>query len=232
MLARLSALVLAIVVTPACVNQPTAAPEEPQPAASKALETADPEPVDVAATEPARSRDEGGEELPPPWWTPVAPISLEELSQADQAAVKDCVEQHRVTESDATADELYAGAVCLGAHRAYGSEIKVFTRLLQQYPDAPQYGDVLVALGQRYEQIDMRAKAVDAYRTLLAKYAKRDDAQPMGKRAVCLARSLGDAATVETLLADLHRRYGRQGFVVPPDVAFEQLCIGLPPMRR
>lgn len=55
----------------------------------------------------------------------------------------------------------------------------------------------------------MRSKAVETYRSYLSKYPAHDDARALGQRAVCLARSLKDSATVETLLSDLERNYGR-----------------------
>lgn len=58
------------------------------------------------------------------------------------------------------------------------------------------------------------------------------DAKTLGKRAACLAHSLEDTATVDKILMDLTRFYGRKGFVAPPKAALPQLCGGLAPIRK
>lgn len=197
----------------AIAAQPSEGPRTPVP-------ESEPEPVGAADDQPVA------------WWTPVTPISKEQLSDTDPSAVRTCVEEHRVQADDVTADELFAAAKCLAGHRAFGHEVRIYMHLLQQFPGEGHADEVLVTVGHRYEQLDVRQRAVDAYRQYLAKYPKHEDARVLAQRAVCLARSLGDTATVEQILADLTRLYGRKGgFVAPPEVALAQLCHGLPPVK-
>ncbi len=219
---RLGSLLLT--ATAGCARGPTVSPAEGEVAAPASSSTAA---VEESPPDPARA-PEGDQ--PPPWWTPLPAVSLEPLAPADQQAVSQCAERYRIQAADVTADELFAAATCFSDLRAFGHEIRVHEYLLRQHPDTPHAPEVLVALGHRYEQIDMRPKAVAAYVQYLRTYAKRDDAQALGERAVCLARSLGETDTVDELLAQLERNYGRKGFVLPPPAAFEQLCAGLSPV--
>ena len=229
MLSRSRAALVALALTTACGRGSTVSPADGEvaaPASSTMLASPEPRPEpDDDAPEPSDG------DMPPPWWTPLPAISRESLTQVDQDAVARCAERHRIQADDVTADELLAAATCFADHRAFGHEIRIYLHLLRLHPHAKQEPEVLVAMGQRYEQIDVRPKAVDAYVQYLAKYPKREDAQALGKRAVCLARTLDDTATVEQLLTVLERNYGGKGFVMPPSAAFDQLCAGLAPVQ-
>lgn len=134
------------------------------------------------------------------------------------------MELHRVQESDVTAPELMAAAQCLGNIPLPGHEIRIYKHLLQTHPEAPEVMEATRALGGRYEQIDVRPQAVDAYVAYLRRFPKQADARALGQRAVCLARSLGDTTRATEVLAELERLYGRRGFVRPDDVTLERLC--------
>jgi hypothetical protein len=163
------------------------------------------------------------------WWTPLPPLSLDRLSEVEQQGAAACMQG--IAGAEVTPPDLVAAAECFGKHRAYGLEVRALRRLLHEFPNAAEVPSVLVAVGQRFEQLNLRADALDAYSTYLRRFPKHDDARALGERAVCLARSLADAETVRALLHNLGRAYGRRGFVTPPDIAFEQLCMGLAPIR-
>jgi tetratricopeptide (TPR) repeat protein len=208
---------------------PRGATSPPAPASSSTQTPADPTRVDDGDT---ASGDAAGADLPAPWWTPLPAISREPLTAAEQSGAVACADTYGIEAADVAADDLLAAAECLGDQRAFGRQLRVYAYLLDKYPATEHEPAVLLALGQRYEQVELRAQAIDAYRTYLRKYPKHDDARAGGQRAVCLARSLDDATTVADLVSDLERLYGRNGFVTPPPAALEQLCVGLPPVAR
>lgn len=189
--------------------------------------------ADAAREDPPTQTDETPEpataDALPVWWTPLPSISLDPLSDEEQRAARECVQA--VSGSDAPPSDLLEAAECLGEQRAYGLELRVLRQLLHEHPTAAEAPAVHVAIGRRFEQLDRRADALDAYATYLRTFPKHDDARALGERAVCLARSLGDTRTAEALLLDLQRLYGRRGFVTPPNIAFEQLCAGLAPLE-
>ena len=217
--ARLRASLLPVAFMVGChAPSNTAAPDSPsvEPAPQRAATQADETPA--AATEDPL----------PVWWTPLPSVSLDPLSDAEQRAARACAKT--ISGSDASPSDLLAAAECLGENRAYGLELRVLRQLLHDHPSAEEAPAVHVAIGRRFEQLDRRADALDAYARYLKTFPKHDDARALGERAVCLARSLGDTRTVEALLQDLQRLYGRRGFVTPPNIAFEQLCAGLAPV--
>lgn len=182
----------------------------------------------TAAAQPEETPAPATEDPLPVWWTPLPSVSLDPLSDEEQHAARECV--RTISGSDAPPSDLLVAAKCLGEQRAYGLELRVLRQLLHRHPTAEEAPAVHVAVGRRFEQLDRRADALDAYATYLKTFPKHDDARALGERAVCLARSLGDTRTAEALLQDLQRLYGRRGFVTPPDIAFEQLCAGLAPL--
>lgn len=106
-----------------------------------------------------------------------------------------------------------AGAACLRGARHYGMEIMLLGRVAQQNAEPPLAMEATRVRGIRLEQIDDRARALEAYVEYLQRRPKHEDALALGKRAVCLARSLGLEQQERFLLAELQRLYGRKGFV-------------------
>lgn len=79
-------------------------------------------------------------------------------------------------------------------------------QLNKMHPTGPHAAEVLVLLGHRFEQLDLHGKAVASYQSYLSTYPKHDDALAMGKRAVCLARSVGDHGTAQAILSELEHK--------------------------
>ena len=219
-------IVVVVVGLAACrggsTGAPTAASEETEASKASAPEAAEP----TDASEPT---SEVADDLPPPWWTPLPSISLGPLTKEELAGSMACISPERAASEDVTAEELFAAAQCLGQHRAFGKEVVMYRVLLDRFPHAPNVPDVQIAMGRRYEQVDRPWDAVRAYARLVKLYPKHEDAEALGKRVVCLARSLDDPDTAQSMLQDLQRLFGRaRRFVPPPEAALDQLCAGLP----
>jgi tetratricopeptide (TPR) repeat protein len=201
----------------------TSAPSvEPPPADEAASPAADPHPGEAEA--------KAADDLPEPWWTPPPPVSLARLSEAEIAAVRLCDEQHGRGSTDSAPAAVLAAARCYGDARAFGRELAMYQRVVEDNRDSEAVAEALRRIGGRAEQLDDRPRALEAHRNYLTRYPKSDDARALGQRGVCLAQSLGDRHTVDALLDQLSMLYARRGFVVPPPAAFPQLCAGLPPI--
>jgi hypothetical protein len=195
------------------VSDAPAAPDEP-----------DPDEPDPAEPEPAEPAPTGT------WIDPLPPLSLARLTDEQVARSNGCIEAHDVRSPSTTPAELMAAADCLSAIPVPGHEIRLYQHLLSTAPTAPEALEASRRLGTRFEQVDVRDRAVETYERYLQRYPMQADARALGQRAVCLARSLGLQARVDALLSDLERLYGRRGFTPPSDAELEALCAPLAPL--
>jgi hypothetical protein len=164
------------------------------------------------------------------WIEPLPALVLTDLTEQQQARTVACLEGHDVRSADPPPGAIMAAADCVAAIPAPGPEIRLHRLLVESHPNAPEAREATRRLGLRYEQIDVRAQAATAYAAYLRRYPTQADARALAQRAVCLARSLHDAAQVEALLTELERLYGRRGFSRPSDDALARLCAPLPPV--
>jgi hypothetical protein len=231
---RPSLLSLCVACLAACSTAPR---REPAPPAA----TADRGPPDAPSPEPSASTDEqtvashapaapSSEPPPATWIDPLPKLVLTRLDETQQARANACLEGHDIDSPSATPAAILAAADCMAAIPAPGHEIRLYKHLSSLHPDAPEALDAMRRMGARYEQIDQRSQAIDAYAAYLRHYPKQADARTLAQRAVCLARSLGDGTRVDALLAELERLYGRRGFARPSNDELARLCAPLPPL--
>jgi len=194
--------------------------------------------VEVAESEPTvepaagnATHDEAAVPTDGGWFAPRPTLTLRVLTAEQKAQVKACVDDGRVKEADVRADELAAAAACLAAVPMVGHEIRMYRELLNRHPTAPEAMMATRQLGVRYEQIDVRDKAVQFYTEYLRRYPKEPDARELGQRAVCLAHSLGIDAKVTGLLNQLDRLYARRGFERPDAHRLSELCAAVQPIN-
>jgi hypothetical protein len=201
------------------VAAPTTA--EPPPATATGDAASDPPASDPPASDPPSE--------PVTWITPPPTLVLTDLTEEQQAKARACFETHDVRSPAATSVTILGAAECVGRIPAPAHEIRLYKLLVETASDSPEAVLAFPRLGARFEQLDIRPQAVDAYVAYLRRYPKQADARELGQRAVCLARSLGDHARTEAILADLEQLYGRRGFTRPTGDALDRLCASLPP---
>jgi len=157
------------------------------------------------------------------WFEPLPAIDLNTPNTDQKVRAQQCIDRHRVHEPDVTAAEVLAAADCVREVPLPGHEIRLYKHLMTQFPSAPELKSASRSLGNRYEQIDARPQAVDAYLWFLRRWPAEPDAQSLGKRAACLAWSVGDKR-LSQILGTLEKLYGRKGFERPTRDQLSSLC--------
>ncbi|MCH9685319.1 MAG: hypothetical protein K0V04_28040 [Deltaproteobacteria bacterium] len=228
------AAILAVVMGCAPKVESTPPPVEPSPApTAPTLEvTADAQPEttdDPTAADPKPTAAHTQAVIVVPMhdaqWRPRLPVlPLHDLDETELQRSRECLEAHRLDDPEVNPHELMAGAACLREARQIGREVTLYRHMLQAHPQLPLTMEATRVLGLRLEQIDDRAGALQAFSAYLARYPKQEDARAVGKRSVCLARSIGDMTQEEFLLSQLERLYGRRGFERPATDALPRLC--------
>jgi hypothetical protein len=227
--ARLLPLALLAACLAACSTTPR---RDAAPPSADAHEGTPKAPPGQAPRPQASSEDAAAPAAPPDaasWIDPLPTLVLVDLRDDQQARARACLEGRDVSPS-ATPTTIMAAAECLGAIPAPGHEIRLYRLLVEAHPTAPEAIEAMSRMGTRYEQLDIRAQAAEAYFAYLRHYPKQADARALAQRAVCLARSLGDGARVDDLFTELERLHGGRGFSRPTDDALARLCAPLPPV--
>jgi hypothetical protein len=177
---------------------------------------------------PAEVHDERPSDPQETWLAPLPALELATLTEAQQAQLRACLNAHPIEDPRTGPADVLAAAQCLAEIPAPGPEIRLYRELVNRFPGAQESMTALRLTGQRLEQIDERAAAIDNYMAYLRRHPKEDDARALGQRACCLALSRGDEARTNAILHELDKLYRRKGFSRPTPEELVRLCSPTP----